>query len=273
MNGVVALLACHNRRELTRRATQALLAQQVPDGLRVVICDDGSNDGTAAALRALGPRVTVFQGSGGLFWCRGMLAAWRVGAGLQPRFLLWLNDDVELDADALPRLIAASDGASRIVVGALRDPHGERVTYGGVRRCSRWRPLRFLLLQASTQPIACDTFNGNCVLIPTAAAKRIGRLDPLFSHGMGDYDYGLRAAQTGITAVVAPGTIGTCRRNQATGTWLDPQAPLHLRWRSLLSRKGLPPWDWLRFAWRHGGPAGLLVWAWTYAKVVLPRRS
>ena len=40
--------------------------------------------------------------------------------------------------------------------------------------------------------------NGNVVLIPKNVVKRIGIIDPVFHHDLGDVDYGLTAQENGI---------------------------------------------------------------------------
>lgn len=43
--------------------------------------------------------------------------------------------------------------------------------------------------------------NGNCVFIPSEIVNAIGNLDPIFSHAMGDIDYGLRAQKKGLISL------------------------------------------------------------------------
>ncbi|MFM7143456.1 MAG: glycosyltransferase family 2 protein, partial [Alphaproteobacteria bacterium] len=225
---------------------------------RVLLVDDGSRDGTAEAVAARFPAVEILRGDGSLYWNGATRLAFETARRRDPDFFLWLNDDTTLDPDGLDRLLATwRDARDRcagrvVVVGATRDPSTGLATYGGLVRVSRWDPLRFAVLPVSAEPVACSTFNGNCVLIPREVAALVGTNDASFRHGLGDFDYGLRCAAAGCELIVAPGTVGACRRTRAP--WRDPDLPVGRRWAALLSDKGLPPRAWGRYARRHGGP-------------------
>ncbi|MEX2527835.1 MAG: glycosyltransferase family 2 protein [Gemmatimonadota bacterium] len=269
MQRIAALLTCHNRREATLACLHSLKAARggLPGlSLEVFLTDDGSTDGTAEAVRAFDPNIHIIPGSGHLYWTRGMVAAWRAALDSGRSFdaFLLLNDDTVLDLNALEVLLRTGRGLDpdAIVVGALCDPETGEPTYGGVVRTSRWHPGRTRLVPIEAQTQDVDTFNANCALVPAPCVERIGILDPLFTHAMGDYDYGLRAREAGIPVVVAAGTIGTCPRNDVGGTWLDPRLPLSRRVALLNSPHGLPRREWGEYLRRHGAPfPGLLAMA------------
>ncbi len=73
--------------------------------------DDASTDGTAAAIRSHYPGVEVIDGSGALFWNRGMYVGFGVALQRPADYYLWLNDDTELVPDAL-QFAAATVGAT-----------------------------------------------------------------------------------------------------------------------------------------------------------------
>lgn len=217
----------------------------------------------------------MLQGDGGCYWNGGMRRAWEDAVELQPDFFLWLNDDTELDADALTKLLRTSAffADQAIVVGSTRDAQTGGLTYGGVVRPYPLKPLYFERVTPSDRPGSAETMNGNCVLIPGAVAKAVGNLSHEFSHGMGDFDYGLRARQEGFEIWVAPGFVGTCSRNQEAGTWQDRTLPRRVRWQKIRSIKGLPPREWIQFARRHAGLFWPLHWVAPYARVLVsPQR-
>ena len=160
---VVAILASHNRRALTERCLESYFAQTTPSdwSLSAVVADDASVDGTAAALTERFPDVRILAGDGSLYWAGGMALAER-GAMERPfDLLVWLNDDVTLDADALTRLAGVADAHS-IAVGAMRDPVSGETTYSGYRIPGR-HPLRVELIEPADRPLPVETFNGNAV--------------------------------------------------------------------------------------------------------------
>lgn len=268
MPTIAVLMTCHDRRAKTVACLRALASSFARDaelGYRVFLVDDGSSDGTAAAVAALGVPATLVEGPGDLYWNRGMVRAWRAALEHPEPFagFLLLNDDTVVDPDAVERLLAvdAAHDHRAVVVGAVRDPDEGQLTYGGVKRTSRWHPGRVARLPESDTPQTADAFNANCVYVPTAVYEAVGTLDPVFHHGMGDFDYGYRATRLGHPVVVAPGTVGTCERNRKEGTWRDPAVPVRRRLALLASPKGLPRHEWREFLRRHGAPwPGLLAW-------------
>jgi GT2 family glycosyltransferase len=273
MTSVVVVMACHNRRGTTVQCLRSLVGQCPPDvSLRIVLTDDGSTDGTAAAARAIWPGIHVVQGDGSLFWAKAMALA--VSAAENYDFLLWLNDDVVLDPGALRCLLAthralASSGQDPLVVGALRDPLTGAVTYSGVVRQSSMRPTRFTKVVPAHHPLAADTMNGNLVLVPRNVVECVGLIDAEFRHGMADFDYGLRARALGCTVWVAPGALGTCAGNPVAGSHADLTLSVWARWRLMRAPKGLPPRSWLRFTRRHAGPLWPVYWLWPYLRLIV----
>lgn len=257
---VAVLITCHNRRETTIRCLDSLIAQDSPASKGVVLVDDGSSDGTSEEVRRRFPQVILVRGSGALFWGGGMrLAAETAASRLEARFHLWLNDDVVLRPEALMVLLETyesrvpiNDGRS-IVVGALQDPRTGSTSYSGLVRANSFHRLRFKLVEPNTSIQRCDTFHGNVVLMPQNASVAVGRIDPLFTHNMGDTDFGLRAVSSGWEIVTAPHHVGSCEGNPPRGTFAEPRISLRARLRHVKSSKGLPTHAWVAYTRRHGG--------------------
>lgn len=273
---IAVVLTCHNRRETTLAALRQLFAQHLPAdvGLIAFLVDDGSTDGTGSAVKENFPQVRVLPGDGSLFWSGGM--RWAFGEALSEGFeyYLWLNDDTLLRPDALRMLLATCDlltarGLTRlIVVGSTDDPDTGETTYGGVARSTRLHPLKFRLLEPASCPQPCATMNGNVVLVSRSAAESVGNISPVFSHSIGDFDYGLRARKLGCAIWAAPGYAGSCRRNSVKNTWKDSSLSLPESIRRLTSVKGLPMGPYRHFAKTHGGPLWPLLWLMPYIHAV-----
>lgn len=274
-----ALLTCFNRRDMTLACLQSLCDSEGLAGihLRAVLVDDGSSDGTAEAVRERFPWVTVIwpgADEGALFWCRGMHRAFKVALDIGFDDYLWLNDDTTLASDALSRLIASraclreTHAHPVLIVGSTIDPSTGRVTYGGERRPSRWKPMRVERIQPGLEPQRCDSMTGNIVLIDADVARRVGNVDPVFEHSMGDTDYALRALAAGISVWVDAGVHGACTDNSPAGTWCDASQSLAHRWRDMMTRKGLPWRSWLALTRRHAGPLWPIHFASPYLKVL-----
>lgn len=274
---IAALLTCHNRRASTLLALRRLFAQEVSETVKITVflVDDGSDDGTGAAVASEFPRVRLLQGDGSLFWSGGMRLAFNEAAKTDFDYYLWLNDDTLLDRNAIASLLMTHRELTQrrencsIVVGSTYDPETRKLTYGGVVRTSPVHPFKFRLLEPVAEPRPCATINGNAVLIPREVARRVGNISRGFTHSMGDFDYGLRARRLGCTLWVAPGYVGSCRRNGVANTWMDTSLPFSQWMRRCLSMKGLPPREYRRFVQAHGGPLWPLFWSMPYVRVAL----
>ncbi|MEV0090184.1 glycosyltransferase family 2 protein [Streptomyces sp. NPDC050738] len=246
-------MTSHNRREKTLSALTALAAQRGTSAVvRTHLVDAGSGDGTAGAVRAAHPGVDVMETGPHVYWGHGMrLASRNSRMSGSPHWdhQLWLNDDVVLDADAVAVLLdtAAEVGGDAVIVGATRAHGSPATTYSG--RTGR----TLALVEPTGRPEPCDTYNGNVVLVPRSVRDRIGDIDKVFRHGMGDYDHGHRARRAGIPAYVTPRHIGTCDRNPPLTGSREPGIGVREALRRVTSQRELPPRQWWVYCARHTG--------------------
>lgn len=265
---IAVLITCHDRRDRTVGCLERLDASLRSAGLRdtteVFLVDDGSSDGTGAAALEAWPGLHLIAGTGDLFWARGMALAERAALEEAPdtTHLLWLNDDVELDADSVGRLFDVSRSSPEaIVVGALRSGDGG-ISYSGIRLTDGRHPLRFERIEPAAGPVAADTLNGNLVLVPTRVAVALGGIERAFRHAFADFDYGVRAREAGFPVLLAPTTFGSCDRDLPA-----PEPPsVAARWRRLMAPTGGALPDVVAYLRRHGPP-----WAVVYAAVPILR--
>jgi GT2 family glycosyltransferase len=252
---VAALLTCHNRREKTLSCLHRIADQNLaPDvTLQVTLVDDNSTDGTADSVNRLSPETQIIQGNGSLFWCGGMRVAWNAAAKHDPDYYLLLNDDTLLKEDAVTSLlsICARPDMRIIAVAAIADSATGETSYGCWNRKTGLVPPN-----GSVQ--TCDTFNANCVLIPRAVFLEMGGFHAVYTHGMGDFDYGYQASKRGIRIILSGSHLGTCSRNSVVGTWMDRRLSRRVRFAKLQSKKGLPFKEWVIYNRRNTG------WVWPY---------
>ena len=278
---LATLLTCYNRKEKTLACLKALYSQSIIENVEVdvYLVDDGCTDGTGDAVRSTFPEVKVLEGDGNLFWNGGMRLAFSEAVKKEYDFHLWLNDDtllfpsfVRVAVDTW-RKLKQEHGCEAIVVGSTQDRQTSDHTYGGVVRQSRWRPMRFTLLQPKDTLQPCDTFNGNCVLIPSVVFKAVGNLSIAFTKMMnGDYDYGFRAKTLGFPCWVAPGYSGTCSRNSLDGSIYDASVPIKKRLEMMHDPCCLAPIkEHLIFIRRHTGILWPICWLRAMVRFFFPR--
>ena len=265
-------MTCFNRKAKTLACLQRLYEQQGLSqeySLAVYLVDDGSTDGTAEAVARQFPHVQVIQGNGALYWNQGMRLAWQTAleTGRPYDFFLWLNDDSMLYPDALLRIMAdfqrlqTQGRKPGAIVGSMVDPQTGEVTYGGRLPVSNIFRHQFgPLLVPSGQPQPCNCINGNFTLVPAGAVSAIGILSPVYTHSMGDHDYGFRLLKAGFSCWVASAAAGECSRNTVKGSYLDKTLPMKKRLQLMKRPSQLyPKNEWLHYVRRYSGPLWPLV--------------
>lgn len=266
---LAVIMTSHNRKNVTLECLRRLFSQSVLDTItmNVFLTDDASTDGTAIAIRHNYPEVRILPGTGDLFWNRGMHLAFGEALKGDHDFYLWINDDTFLFHNAIKRLlnISARFQDKVILVASTKDPATGEWTYGGYRRLHPFRPMNFTPVFPGDEPLPVEAMNGNCVLIPKYVAGIVGNLDPIFSHGMGDFDYALRARKQGIEVYLAPGYYSFCLRDKKTSTNESKKQKIINK----ISRKGLPLKDWAVFTKRYAGLLWPLYWASPYLRTLL----
>ena len=268
------IMTCHNRRDLTLRCLRALNKIENCDDFskKIYLVDDGSIDGTADAVREEYPEVSLIEGDGTLYWCGGMRRAWQEALIVGFDVYVWLNDDVELFDNAISDMLITYEqmrqqwGDKVIVSGSMLDPVTKKRSYGG----ALWQPRKEVAIEPGNNPKEVQIFAGNLVLVPQAVVDEIGILERRFTHGLSDYDYGLRARARGVKLFIAAKYQGYCVANIGV-KWVDPSLSLAKRWALLHSPKGPPPREYMFYAWRHKRKLVPMIIAKMYARVLLPR--
>jgi hopene-associated glycosyltransferase HpnB len=129
---VVAVVPARNEAEMLPVTLPALLGQEYPGSLTVIVVDDGSSDGTGAVAariaRPPGRPLRVIAGTrppGGERWAgkvwamdQGLRAAGAIAPG-QDGYLLFTDADIAWEAHQLRRLVAAAEGDDRDLVSQM----------------------------------------------------------------------------------------------------------------------------------------------------------
>lgn len=265
---IAVIMTVHNRKEKTMRCLENLAKQEMPDrySYEVWLTDDGCSDGTREAVTNAYPTINIIDGDGNLFWNRGMLKAWDAASKHRRYdFYLWLNDDISLYSDAIPELINVSNIHNNqcVIVGPTQSYNHSGVTYGGF--------IHHKMVTPMGNPVKVDYFNGNIVLIPDYVFQKVGNLDPYYSHGHGDTDYGLRVKEIGIESYITGRFLGECDRHTKVKKCWDPDVPIKDRYINLYQPIGYPPCEDFYFQRKHFGIGPAILHSLKlYARVSFP---
>ncbi len=201
------VIPTYRRRERVLRNVRALADQDFSD-FEAIVVDDGSGDGSGAALRALEtpfPLAVLEQEN------QGAAGARNVGArAARGEILLFLDDDME----AAPSLLAEHERSHRegadLVVGdmPLHPDSPAGLLSWGVGLWAQTRRER--LTAAGAEPGLDDLLTGQ-MSIAREAFDRLGGFDTSFTReglfGGEDIDFGYRVVKAGLRVAYNPAAI------------------------------------------------------------------
>lgn len=218
---VELIIPVYNRREITLQALRSLRRIDA-SGLevRIVVVDDGSTDGTGAAIRRDFPEVQIVEGDGTLHYAAGTNRGIAAALERNPDYLVTMNDDAVYHEQFLQRLIETAEANPRSIVGALlllwTEPH--RVFQVGYE----WKTLAGGWLQKENltvfdfpkEPFEVEGMAGNCLLFPVEAIRECGLMDEKkFPHGWGDFQWVVRMKNMGWRLLIEPKAFVWCEPN------------------------------------------------------------
>lgn len=240
-NSIAILITVFNRKEKTLACLRSVYAQgHITDyDVNIFVVDGGSKDGTPEAIKSEFPDVHVSVHNG-LYWAGGMRQAWRDALTYRDGYdYFWLlNDDTMLYDICLESLIEMErEVPDGIYVGATFDPMTKKCSYSGIQLFNRdfSKGIR-IIPNGHCQDL--DMANANIMLVTRHAYGILGPLCSVYTHGIADYDYTLRAHDKGIRVVLSPGYCGDCLYDHGDN-WLLQSTSLNARISYLFSPKGL----------------------------------
>lgn len=198
----------------TLRCIDALARQTYPN-FRILVVDNGSTDGSATALRALGKRITLIESPENLGYTGGNNLAIREVLRGDAGYIWLFNNDAVAEPDALALLVAAAEADPEVGLASpfLRDPDGhtagefcggkfdpELLTFSFTNRPEVYRDW------ASTAPYRIWLY-GTALLLRRNAIERMGLLDEDFFAYVEDNEISLRSAQFGFKNIVVPEAV------------------------------------------------------------------
>jgi len=272
---VAIIMTCFNRKESTKKCLETLNVNR-HKGCDVFLVNDGCTDGTPEMIEKCFPNVNILQGDGSLFWNRGMHFAFSEAVKNDYDFYLWVNDDVIFEGDIIDRLLSSyyelkTTTNKIIVAGYTLNKEKKEITYCGYNKAKSIIPLKLEMVLPSDEYKRCDTFNGNCVLIPNDVVKQVGINSDFYRHGFGDIDYGFSASEQGVEIYITNYPVGYCDKNTSSKIWNDihSKAKIGEKYKVMTSITHKPNKEWWYFTKRFGGPFWFIRFLSPYVKLII----
>ena len=209
-----------NTRDLTLAALDALV-DNAGCAIEVIVIDNASTDGSAAAIRAKFPEATVLENDVN----RGFAGAINQGAAIaRGAYQLWLNTDAFVSSGAVVRLreralsadrlacvgpqLVFADGSPQMSISETpSSAHSIRLLLNSL---SRRQSSAHQWLDPDTDRVEKDRFvSGACLLVNVAAWRDVGPLDEHFFFYCEEADWEYRARTRGWQIAVDPDVIVT----------------------------------------------------------------
>ena len=254
---VSVIIVNWNTREMTLECLRSLYAQTVTTDFEVLLVDNGSHDGSAAAIAAAFPQVRLLAESVNHGFAVANNLAIKLARG---RRVLLLNTDTVVLNGAVDRIVQFADRrpAARIWGGrTLFGDHSLNFT-SCWQRMTLWSVTCFAFGLTKAFPRSnffnpegltawkrdsvreVDIVTGCFLLIDTALWHQLGGFDPIFFMYGEEADLCLRARKFGARPVITPEATIIHYGGGSAATRSDPNVRL-LRAKIALARRGMGP--------------------------------
>jgi GT2 family glycosyltransferase len=252
---VAGIVLNYNGRDVTLQALASLEALDYPR-FDLVVVDNGSSDGSAAAFRAAFPRVEVLRTERNLGPAGGanLGIRWALERGYD--YLLILNNDIEVDRAFLRELVAAAEREHAVgIVGPKALYHGERgrIWSAGGRlsfreAITRERGQRETDRGQYDRDVEVDYVNGCAMLVKREVFERAGLWDPVYQLCVEDADFCVRAKRLGYKCLYAHRALLWHMVSSSTGGrgYVAPKTFHSARSTAIFARRHGGPLDRLR---------------------------
>lgn len=214
------IIPVYNRLKKTITCLKSLEKQNIYKDLRIIIVNDGSNDGTKKYITKNFPQINIINGDGSLFW--GGAIKLGIEYVLKKKktgdWILILNNDIELTPETISRLISISEinkKKSLVIPLTLNAKDRKTIIKSGTLVKSWFLNITkhvFVNMEIdqikNKQPIVVDIFTGRCVLHPIEMFEITGNYDATnFKHYGCDDEFSLRVKKFGYSILLCPSSI------------------------------------------------------------------
>lgn len=192
-----------------RADTLACLASIAAGGNhgQAIVVDNGSSDGSVAALRAAHPAATLIEAGENLGFAAGANRGLRAAHEAGFERVVFLNNDTLVEGDALDRIVARLDAPDAFATlpmllvhdtGRIWNCGGEAYAVGLRRYHLAGQPRE---AGAARGEIRCSFFTGCCLAVRSDDFLRRGGFSERFFFGEEDFELALWMRERGLAGV------------------------------------------------------------------------
>ncbi|KPJ67938.1 hypothetical protein AMJ44_07045 [candidate division WOR-1 bacterium DG_54_3] len=216
------IIVNYNTKKLLYQCLFALYAREYPFRIETILVNNGSHDGSGAMVRNGFPEVTLIETKENVGFARANNMALEIARG---EYILLLNSDTKVLADALPKLVTFLDKHTDVAVvsgrlvypdfsdqGVARTfPTPFNALFGRTTLLNRLLPnnrysRKYLVshVKKSDKPFEVDWVSGACLMVRNKVIQEVGLLDERFFMYWEDADLCFRIKQKGWKVFCVP---------------------------------------------------------------------
>lgn len=206
MPKIYILLPVHNRKHVTERFIDCLVAQTFQN-YHLVLIDDGSEDGTDEMVKAKISCLTVIRGEGDWWWAGSLQQGIDFLFQLEVKgsdIVVFANDDITFEEDFLLKAAEILESLdSTLLLPYLRDENPGLPQETGVE--ANLKKFTFERVNTADKTNCLPTRG---LFMRVADLRKIGAFHPkLLPHYWSDYEFTMRAYKKGLALMTSPDLV------------------------------------------------------------------
>jgi len=214
---VAAVLPTFNRKEKLDIILTQLCTQKGTDDIKleIIVCVDGSSDGTDEMIKKKFPSVHTVSGDGNWWYTKSMNMGFQYAQQLNPDFVLTMNDDIEVDEIYIRTLLFdfVSQNDKNLILGSLSisNDQNKLIHFAGIKKYEM-NGLRSVYYIPSLKVAYNNRYSGiyltqelpgRGMLIPNDILVSLGFFDENFPQYGSDTDFCFRARKAGNKVMIS----------------------------------------------------------------------